>query len=198
MVGITGKSIWKSNLLLAAFSLSVANLNLMNMWRILIFASDQELYFVPTLKRHDYIGALLLMLILAGGVFLVLKPLVSRDSDEYKWTVLAACMVCVVNPLLFLISSIPAFLVVAVVPIELKEGYLIPHLGASLLYLVIPMASAAVLFWKWRQFSVHALYLLLVILCPFALSNVAGGFSGQRELHFRGESQARRTSGNER
>ena len=173
MVGITGKSIWKSNLLLAAFSLSVANLNLMNMWRILIFASDQELYFVPTLKRHDYIGALLLMLILAGGVFLVLKPLVSRDSDEYKWTVLAACMVCVVNPLLFLISSIPAFLVVAVVPIELKEGYLIPHLGASLLYLVIPMASAAVLFWKWRQFSVHALYLLLVILCPFALSNVA-------------------------
>ncbi len=45
-------------------------------------------------------------------------------------------------------------------------------LGASLPYLVAATASA-VLFWKWPQYSVYALQTLLVILCPFALSNVA-------------------------
>ncbi len=102
MARVAGKSIWKSNLLLAAFALSAANLNLLWVWRILIFTSDQELYLVPTLKRSDYVAALLLTLILGGVVFLVLKPLVSRDSDVSKRIVLTVSLVCVLNPLFFL------------------------------------------------------------------------------------------------
>ncbi len=154
---MAGKSIWQSNLLLAAFSLSAANLNLMWVWRILVFSSGQELYEVPVLNRYDYIAALLLMLILTGGLFLVLKPLVSRGSeDEFKGTVLGVCLLCLVNPLLFLISVMPTSLLFVLGP---------P-------FVLIPIASAAVLFLKWPQFSEYALYLLLVILSPFAVSNV--------------------------
>ena len=113
---------------------------------------------MPTLgtEGDDYIGAVLLALILTGGVFFVLKSLASRDSNGSKRTVLAVHVICLFNPVLFL-----------------GEASKITDLGASLPYLLIPIVSAAVLFWKWPQFPAYALYMLLVILCPFALSNIA-------------------------
>ncbi len=159
MVGNTEKSIWQSNLLLAVFSLSVANLNLLPVWRILIFASDPDLYFVPTIRRHDYIGALLLMLILAGGVFLFVKVAAWRDSDANKWVVLGLIVVCLINPLNFLRIALP--------------NSVIRELKASLPYLGVGIAMASVLFWKWRRGAARALFLLLVTLCPFALTNSA-------------------------
>ncbi len=96
------------------------------------------------------------MLILAGGVFFVLKSLVRRDSYASKWAVLAVHIVCLLNPLLFL-----------------WEASRIRDSGDSFPYLVIPLAGAAVRSWKWPRFPVYALYVLLVILCPFAVSNMA-------------------------
>jgi len=82
--------------------------------------------------------------------------MMSRDSDVSKWAMLGVTLVCLFNPLFFL-----------------KKASMIPDLGAFLPYLVVAMASVAVLFWKWPQFSVCVLHMSLVILCPFALSNVA-------------------------
>ncbi len=151
------KSIWHSTLLLGAFSLSVANLNLLPAWRTLIFANTSDLYFIPRPMRHDYIGALLLLLALAGSVFLFSKAVMSRDSDGTKWKMLAVMVICLVNPLDFLRHSLPASV----------------SLVASLFYLGTLFVMASVLLWKWHRFLVSALYLFLVLLSPFALSNSA-------------------------
>ena len=156
-VDVGEKVIWRSNLLLGAFSLSVANLNLLPVWRVLVFASDRELYFVPRLMRHDYLAALLLMLIIGGVMFLLLKALRSRDSCLTKWIVLAVIVVCLINPLDFLRVALRISLV--------------QHLHASLAYLGVAIAIASVLLRKWYRFSVRALCMLVVILCPFAVSN---------------------------
>lgn len=78
-------------------ALSLANLNLLQVWRELLFASPADLYWMPTAAPHDYAAAVFVMVALAAVFFLVLRPIRRLPGRLADLAFLALIAVALIN-----------------------------------------------------------------------------------------------------
>ncbi len=82
-------------------ALSAANLNLLPVWNELLYLGEDQLYFTPVPSRADFGWLLVSWLVLAAGIFAVLR-VVETDRVGGVWLRLSVWGLLGVNPLNFL------------------------------------------------------------------------------------------------
>ncbi len=136
-------SVWKSTFVLAAFSLSVANVSLWPMWRALVFASDSDRYYLAEFSGHDYLAVILAMLLVAACLFALVRLIASFNSPLAKWALLALLFFCSLSPVNFLRIS--------------NEDFVHTTLPGILPYLAVGLVIVATLVWRFKRISIDVL-----------------------------------------
>jgi Type I phosphodiesterase / nucleotide pyrophosphatase len=136
-------------------AISLANLNLLQVWRELIFASPADLYFMPSPTSYDYAAALLVLVGLAALIFILVRLIRRLPERAANLFFLALCVAALINPLDYL-----------------RRAMLLHTSFSDLLLIATSPAIilAATMWWYSRAVSRIA-YTIGVILSVFALTN---------------------------
>lgn len=151
-------------------ALSLANLNLLQAWRELLFASSDDLYWMPLATRADYIAALLVMLAVAAVVFLLLRLIRRLPERFFGLIFLVLVAAALVNPIDLIRRSVMGGQEVMKLT-ELDSAWKI----ALVLLLLVPpgLAMAALISGAVRRRLAPAVYGVALVFSAFALSNAA-------------------------
>jgi hypothetical protein len=150
----------------ALFALSLANLNLLPVWRELIFATPPDAYWMPRTMPHDYHGALAVILVLAAVLFALvrlIRRLPGRANDLLFLTLVALALI---NSLEYARSAFGL------------TREVLGNRGIALILGTAAVAGAAavisvVISGRVRRAACRAVYVGALIPAVFALTNVA-------------------------
>lgn len=160
------RSIWADFLV----ALSLANLNLLQAWRELLFASSGDLYWLPTATRADYLAALLIMFVVAAALFSLLRLIRRLPGRFSELAFLMLVAAALINPIDLVRRSVTGGQDV----IKLAELDATWKVAMILLLLVPPaLAVAALISGRFRRRLAPLVYGAALVLSAFALSNAA-------------------------
>jgi hypothetical protein len=143
------------------FSLSAANLNLLPVWNELLYLGEDQLYFTPVPTRTDFGLLLVSWLILAAGIFGLLRALEFRRGGNV-WPRLVVWGLLGVNPMNF---------------VRVQLGLTIDTLGSVGVVSLLAAIAVLVVFVLRAPKKVGAgVELVVLILSPLCLTNAAQAF----------------------
>lgn len=153
-------------------ALSLANLNLLQVWRELLFASPADLYWMPTAAPHDYAAAIFVMVVLAAVFFIVLRlirRLPERPADLAFLALIAVALINLADLLRRTLSEGWSLARVMRHLMLLDEPWKIGVIASLLAF--VALCLAILLSRRASRFVARSIYVVGVILSAFAVSN---------------------------
>lgn len=144
-------------------SISLANLNICQVWREILFSTDSDEYYNSNANLYDYIAAIITLCLLSSIIYVVLR-LISRLDVRYRFTALVAVFaLLMINPLNFLRTEFK-------LTIDLVPNYWIGYLMVAGAIFILALFTLPV---RFRRNTAIGICFVLLGFAPVAFLNIA-------------------------
>lgn len=148
---------------LALISISLANLNICQVWREILFTTDSDEYYTSSVNLYDYIAAIITLSALSFVIYFILR-LIIRFDVRYRFTVLVGVLaLLMINPLNFLRTELK-------LTIDLVPDFWIGYLAVAGVITIFALFIMPVSF---RRFIANGICVVMLGFAPVAFLNFA-------------------------
>ena len=146
-------------------SVTLSVLNLLPVWRVLIFSSAEDQYFIPSHSPSSYVASILITIVLTTVFFIALQ-LLNKKNKPAKIGRFGIIIVALLNPLNFLRTTFEVLTVADIVGHPFIAGISFLTISLTALYFGF----------RFRNKLLISLQFFLLLFFPFALGVIVQAF----------------------